>query len=326
MLLIKQQEGSLGLPSPKNYSMNIEISTIDSIINNPDNYSEDESVFGEYIHQGDLALIVGDTNSGKTLLALDIALANNDSLCYWDEPMSSIRRKTIYIDGEHNDSQIARRYGGLLDCSSGGLVRGKFTGMELDTCLEDRLFAIKELIGENKDTKLLVIDNLMCLMDSGTSVRQAKQAVQELKRIKEFYGLTIILVVHLNKHSGKKPIEVQDIMGSSVIANYADSIVAVGNSCEGDNVKYLKHLKSRSTIKTSEVAIMEIVEDPYLHFEFREYDMEENHLPQKFVSRSSISPSIGEEVFRLREHGLTVRNIAGQLGLSKSAVGRFLRN
>lgn len=306
--------------------MNIKTCRLSSIVSNPENYSEGENVFGEYIHQGDLALIIGDTNSGKTLLACDIALANNDNLCYWEEPMTNRKRKAIYIDGEHNDSQIARRYENLLECSSGDLIRGRFTEDDYDSCIEDRLSAIENLLRSNNDTELLIIDNLMCMLDNGKSAKQAQQFIQGLKQIKEQYDLTIILVAHLSKRNSKNPIEVRDILGSSVIANYADSIIAVGNSCEGDNIKYLKQLKSRSSIKISEVAVMEIAEEPYLHFDFRYFDNEENHLPKKKVSRSSISPLIGNTVLRLKNEGLTVRGIAEQLGLSKSAVGRFLKN
>lgn len=306
--------------------MNIKTCRLSSIVSNPENYSEGENVFGEYVHQGDLALIVGDTNSGKTLLACDIALANNNNLCYWEEPMANRTRKTIYIDGEHNDSQIARRYKSLLECSSGDLIRGRFTEDDYDSCIEDRLSAIKSLVCRNNDMELLIIDNLMCVLGNGKSVKQAQQFIQGLKQIKEQYNLTIILVAHLSKRNSKNPIEVKDILGSSIVGNYADSIIAVGNSCEGDNIKYLKQLKSRSSIKISEVAVMEIAEEPYLHFEFRDFDNEENHLPKKKVSRSSISPSMGDTVLRLKDEGLTVRGIAEQLGLSKSAVGRFLKN
>lgn len=305
----------------------MEITTISlsSIVSNPDNYTEGESIFGDYIHQGDLALIVGDTNSGKTLLACDIALANNDNLCYWEESMANRTRKTVYIDEEHNDSQIARRYTHLLECSSGDLIRGRFTEDDYDSCIEDRLLAIENLLCRNNDTELLIIDNLMCILENGKSAKQAQQFIQGLKQIKEQYNLTIILVAHLSKRNSKNPIEVKDILGSSIVGNYADSIIAVGNSCEGDNIKYLKQLKSRSSIKMSEVAVMEIAEEPYLHFEFREYDNEESHLPKKKVSRSSISPIIGETILRLKEEGSSIRDIADQLSLSKSAVGRFLK-
>lgn len=306
--------------------MNIETCTLRCILNNPENYSEEEKIFGDYIHQGELALIVGDTNSGKTLLAGDIALANNDNLCHWDEQMNNKQRKAIIIDGEHNDSQIARRYEHLLTCTSGDLIRGRFTETEYDDCIEDKLLAIEKLIRKNSDAKLLIVDNLMCVLNNGNSVRQAQQFIQGLKRIKEMNDLTIILVAHLSKRNSKNPIEIKDIFGSSVIANYADSIIAVGNTCEGDHIKYLKQLKSRSSIKISEVAVLEIVEEPYLHFEFREYDMEENLLPKKVTNRSSISLSMGEMIYKLREEGLTVRSIAEQLNLSKSAVGRFLKN
>lgn len=306
--------------------MKIETCTLNCILSNPDNYCKGEIVYGDYIRQGELALIVGDTNSGKTLLASDIALANNNNLCHWDEQMNNVKRKTIYIDGEHSDSQIARRYENLLECASGDLIRGRFTEAEYDDCIEDKLLAIKKLIRKNSDTKLLIVDNLMCVLNNGNSVKQAQQFIQGLKIIKEMNDLTIILVAHLNKRNSKNPIEIKDILGSSVIANYADSIIAVGNTCEGDHIKYLKQLKSRSSVKMSEVAVLEIVEEPYLHFEFREYDMEENLLPRKVVSRSSISLSMGEMIYKLREEGLTVRSIAEQLNLSKSAVGRFLKN
>lgn len=306
--------------------MKIETCTLSYILNNPDNYSEGETVFGDYIYQGDLALIVGDTNSGKTLIASDIALANNNNICYWEEQMSNKQRKTIYIDGELNDSQIAKRYENLHKCTSGDLIRGRFTEAKYDSCIEDRLFAIENLICRNNDTELLIIDNLMCMLNNGNSVKQTQQFIQGLKRIKEMHGLTIILVVHLSKRNSQNPIEIKDIMGSSVITNYADSVIGIGNSCEGDHIKYLKQLKSRSAIKMSDVAVLEIVEEPYLHFEFRDFDNEENHLPKKKVSRSSISPSMGDTVLRLKDEGLTVRGIAEQLGLSKSAVGRFLKN
>lgn len=305
--------------------MKIKTATLEAIVNNPSNYQELGEVFGDYIHEGDLALIVGSTNSGKTLLASDIALANNDSLCYWEEPMNDKKRKVIYIDAELSDSQIARRYENLLACSSGSLIHAKFTDSDFNSSTESRLRAIEDLIYQNNDVEILVIDNLMCMLDSGTSVKQAQQFISGLKRLKQEYNLTILLVAHLGKRTNHKPIEVQDIMGSSVIANYADSIIAVGNSCEGDNIKYLKQLKSRSSIKMSEVAVMEIVEEPYLHFEFREYDNEESHLPKKKVSRSSISPIIGETILRLKEEGSSIRDIADQLSLSKSAVGRFLK-
>ena len=305
--------------------MKIKTTTLEAIVNNPSNYQELGEVFGDFIHEGDLAIIVGSTNSGKTLLASDIALANNDSLCYWEEPMNDKKRKVIYIDAELSDSQIARRYENLLACSSGSLIHAKFTNSDFNSSTESRLRAIEDLIYQNNDVEILVIDNLMCMLDSGNSVKQAQQFIWGLKCLKQEYNLTILLVAHLCKRNNHKPIEVQDIMGSSVIANYADSIIAVGNSCEGDNIKYLKQLKSRSSIKMSEVAVMEIAEEPYLHFEFREYDNEESHLPKKKVSRSSISPIIGETILRLKEEGSSIRDIADQLSLSKSAVGRFLK-
>ena len=301
------------------------IESLKDIILNPANHKTGEEVFNKFITERDLSLLVGDTNCGKSLLAADIALANNNGLCFWEEPINNRTRKAIYIDGEMSDSQIAQRYEHILGYSSEELIWVSLVSLVLDRSVEDILRAIEKLIHKCLAIKLLVVDNVMSILPV-FSAKQIKLLMQGLKRLKEQYALTIILVVHLNKRNRNKPIEIRDIQGSSIISNYADSIIAIGNSCEGDHIKYLKQLKSRSTIKMSEVAVMEIKESPYLHFEFCGYDEEENHLASKSNSRCTISLSMEDEILSLKEEGLSIRNIADQLGLSKSVVGRFLKN
>ena len=73
--------------------------------------------------------------------------------------------------------------------------------------------------------------------------------MEGLNHIRESFGLTMILVAHFRKRNGRNPIEISDIEGSSVICNYTDSIVAIGSSVEGTEIKYLKQLKTRSAQK-----------------------------------------------------------------------------
>lgn len=102
--------------------------------------------------------------------------------------------------------------------------------------------------------------------------------------------------------------------------------IAIGNSCKDSGIKYLKQLKSRSSRISSEVAVLEISEDPYLHFDFLEFDQEENHLIKKQESRSSITELMAEHIISLSEEGYSVRTIANKLGISKSVVGRFIKS
>ena len=114
--------------------------------------------------------------------------------------------------------------------------------------------------------------------------------------------------------------------GSPVICNYTDSIVAIGSSVEGTEIKYLKQLKTRSAQKMSEVAVMCLEDVPWLHFDFIRFDDEFNHLVNSQKSRSTITDFMGENIVRLNSEGFSIRSIAEMLGLSKSVVGRFLKD
>ena len=98
------------------------IESLKDIILNPANHKTGEEVFNKFITERDLSLLVGDTNCGKSLLAADIALANNNGLCFWEEPINNRTRKAIYIDGEMSDSQIAQRYEHILGYTSEELI------------------------------------------------------------------------------------------------------------------------------------------------------------------------------------------------------------
>lgn len=79
------------------------------------------------------------------------------------------------------------------------------------------------------------------------------------------YGI-YIGVACLSKRTGKNLIDMKNISESSAVAHYADSIIAVRNSCGRGYIKYLKRLKFRSVIKTSDVAVVQISEDSSLYF------------------------------------------------------------
>ena len=65
---------------------------------------------------------------------------------------------------------------------------------------------------------------------------------------------------------------------------------------------------------------------PWLHFDFIRFDDEFNHLVNSQKSRSTITDFMGENIVRLNSEGFSIRSIAEMLGLSKSVVGRFLKD
>lgn len=301
------------------------IQTLKEVIDDKSNFEEPGAVFGDFIKEGELAIVGAATNNGKTVLCCDIAFANASNISYWDEPISDRIRNTLYIDFEMSDSQVARRYVGIPADVSASVKRAHLNSFVRGCSTEDKLGNIEELVSIHHP-ELLIIDNLMVLMDNTISSSVVKKVMERLKYLKEVFGLTIILVAHFHKHNRRNPIEISNIQGSSIISNYADSIVAIGDSNVGPETKYLKQLKTRSTIKMPGVAVMNLEESPYLHFEFVEFDDELNHLETKQTDRGVITELIGRNILELSSEGKSVRAIADMLGISKSVVGRFLKN
>lgn len=301
-----------------------EVKTLGETIANKGNIDKRGAVFSNFIKEGELAIITGETNVGKSIICGDIALANASNLCYWDEPINDRLRTCLYIDGEMSDSQIAQRYTNVPGFALDSLRRA--TSLGGWGTMDDKISNIEKLIESENIPELVIVDNLMSLTDCTVSASRAKKVIERLKHIKDSFNITMIVAAHFHKRNSRKMIEMSDIQASSIIANYADSIVAIGNSCTDAGIKYLKQLKSRSARINLEVALLEINDSPYLHFDFLEYDQEENHLQKKKENRSSITEFMAEHIVMLSEEGCSVRTIAKELGISKSVVGRFLKD
>lgn len=315
-------------PLKQNFMRNsmFEVKTLGETIADKGNANERGTVFFPFINEGDLAIVAGETNVGKSILCGDIAIANASNLCHWNEPVNDRTRTCLYVDGEMTDSQITQRYANVPEFALDAVRRASITPLGLGCTIDDKIENIGKLIKAENIPELVFVDNPMSLIDCMVSAASAKKVMEGLKHIKDYFGISMIVAAHFHKRNSRKAIGISDIQGSSVIANYADSVVAIGNSCKDPEIKYLKQLKSRSSRINSEVAVLRISEEPYLHFDFLEFDQEENHLIEKQESRSSITEFMAEHIMRLSEEGCSVRTISKELGISKSVVGRFIKN
>lgn len=301
------------------------VRTFKEVITDKNNFKEPGTVLGDFIKEGELSVIGVAANSSETAFCYDIAFANASGLCHWEEPVSDKIRKTLCVDFELSDSQIARRYANVPDFASCSVRRAHPVSSAHGCSPEDTIRNIEKLVEENRP-ELVIIDDLGALTGNAVSVSVVKKTMEGLNHIRESFGLTMILVAHFRKRNGRNPIEISDIEGSPVICNYTDSIVAIGSSVEGTEIKYLKQLKTRSTQKMSEVVVMCLEDVPWLHFDFIRFDDEFNHLVNSQKSRSTITDFMGENIVRLNSEGFSIRSIAEMLGLSKSVVGRFLKD
>jgi hypothetical protein len=125
--------------------------------------------------------------------------------------------------------------------------------------------------------------------------------------------------------SPKRPLSADDLHGSSLLINFADSAFAIGASSKNSGQCYLKQIKQRNTEQAygeNNVCLCRIARrDDFLRFNFEGYDMERPHLISLVAQRDALA----KRVAALTEQGLSQRQIGRKLGISLGLVNKLLQ-
>lgn len=233
-------------------------------------------VFGRFIHEGELCVLFGDSNAGKSILANDIAFFVSGGGHEWPD-MESPNIPSLYIDMETTEQQFANRYRNAFD-----FITEWYSRAEVGMTTDDKWSYIKtKLISMQSDKnapKFIVIDNITNGFGSIFSKTRMLKLISDMKSMKERFGLTILLIAHCPKRKKNTPISDNDLGGTKMIMNFVDSAFAVGTSVQDDSVRYIKQIKTRSTRKENKVWTVRIKEEPYLSFQYIDTTTEEAHL------------------------------------------------
>lgn len=297
------------------------------IISDPKCVTEAIPVFGRFLFYNELGILFGDTNSCKSILSVDIGISYTYGINFWNNPeMSKVMEgaECYYYDLEQSDRQFGRRYHNA-PFSDDRFHRVSFPSFKYGMADVDDLL---EVMKENMVLglpELMVIDNAQTILSHNFSPTKCKYMMQHLKLLKEINpDLTILLVAHTTKRNLCRELNQNSLAGSKVLANYADSIFAISESAVDPGLRYIKQIKSREVEKTNEVAICEICAEPYVHLEFEEMGCEKDHLKNAEAGRlSKVDDFMRNRIDELTTRGKSVRDIADELGISKSHVQRI---
>lgn len=186
-------------------------------------------------------------------------------------------------------------------------------------------FSIEYHIAES-NAKILIVDNITWLRSETEKAKDALPLMKELNNLKKKFDLSILALAHTPKRDSSKPLNVNDLQGSKMLSNFADSIFAIGESSQSKQFRYIKQIKSRSTelIYGAENVCVFQIEKPsdFLQFEFLEYGNESDHLKQYTDQDSDKMISWIKE---LSEKGHPYRKISGLTGISPATVCRYLK-
>jgi len=186
--------------------------------------------------------------------------------------------------------------------------------------------SLKQLIADTS-AKVVIIDNMTRLITGDTDqAKTAKPLMDALNDLKFDCNLSMLLLEHTKKVDTSRPIQLNDLQGSKMKANFADAVFTIGRSAKDKNIRYVKQLKVRSCeteFDSENVITYEVVkENSFLGFRFVEYGNEADHLQQP--SENDKAARI-DNVKELHRQGKTQRQIATELGISLGAVNKYLK-
>ena len=299
-----------------------------------------KSLFGEFWQEGELAILFADTGRGKSALAVQIAESIARGKAIAPLEMTAKAQKVLYLDCELTRKQFEMRYAaepkdGEDTCRKHYKFSERFYRAEIRRnrelpegfrTLEQYIRAALEPAVKAAGAKVLIVDNLTYLRGGSDSARESLPLMRELIRLKEELGLSVLVIAHTPKRNASRRISVNDLQGSKVLANLADSIFAIGQSGIDAGIRYLKQLKSRSgemIYDENHVPAFELKkrDGNFLGFVFRKFSEEAQHLKS---ATDAVRRERAETVAKMSKEGMSQRAVAAELGISVASVNRYL--
>ncbi|WP_295793838.1 AAA family ATPase [Mucilaginibacter sp.] len=292
---------------------------------------EAKQLLGELWHQGELCMLFADTNIGKSILAVQIgeSIARGQSIAPFTCQAPPTR--VLYIDFELSKTQFGLRYSqGEEDYQfSDNFFRAQYNFIPDPTpnVNENELLiaAIEYKVNQAKAT-VLIIDNITCLRGGTENSAVALALMKSLKALKTEHKLSILVLAHTPKRrNATQPISADDLHGSKLLINFADSAFAIGKSTADADLCYLKQIKQRNTRQRyghDNVALCRIQKPgTFLHFQFEGNSPERHHL---LTRTAADRQHLAHKIAALSANGHSQREISNQLGIGLATVNRLL--
>jgi len=303
--------------STKNVYGGYKIESLAEIVNANKDKQPPKQLFGEFWRDGEIAVLFGQTNTGKTVLAMQMAmdLARGQASMPEYFPVDTPPLKVLYFDMEMTDAQISRRLAGIE-------IPNNFHRASL--CLD----SVKELldISDTEDTiveiasefkpDVIFIDNISAIKIKSDTASTASPLMLKLNKLKKSLNVSILIVGHTPKLHFAQKLSLDQLAGSAQIGIQVDAAFGIGKGKKGE--RYLKQLKCReSEIKYDEDNVV-CLEMKY-----------ENSLRFKPTGTSSESDLIFDydataerdnRILQMHSEGKSIRTIAQEIGLSSSRI------
>jgi putative DNA primase/helicase len=267
-------------------------------------------LLGDWLREGYAALVYGGKSVGKTWFATSVActLAGDAPVCLgWRnrQPGSHV----LYVDGEmgRNDIQRVLRKLGTAPAELTFLTPDSGAVEPIDIALRAGQLAVERHISEK--TKLVVLDNLLTLSSVPSGGRSYLDEIAHWKHIQRWIvrlrtrGVAVILI----HHAGKSGSQLGTVARTTIFNAVIKLASAADNDAQGKTDITVEFEALRGAKKPQNIHASLVDTADGLQWTWR-----------------SASGQIAEDIVEMTRIGMTVAQIAAELGCAISTVHRAM--
>lgn len=202
---------------------------------------------------GELTIIAGKTSYGKTTLAINIA----NKLALASTPV-------LFVTLEMTKTEIASRFMAINGGNTDDYQQvSTLTAVQTSNSLDWR--SIDGLLGnfiEQFTHGVVIIDHLHYFTRELQNVAEdLGRVTKELKKNADHHQVPVILISHVRRTSKDESASIDDLRGSSYIAQDADIVLMVGRDADDQAKLFVKIEKNRNRGFDQSKAVAEMVID-----------------------------------------------------------------
>ena len=318
MSLIKKFAATTEAKPPVQPQTTFKLKTAVQIMQEAKNKPRPKRLFGDFWFEGELCFMFASSNVGKTVLAVQIAdaISRGTSIAPFQTEIAA--QKVLYFDFELTAIQFAGRYQAENDQTqfysfSDDFLRPEISMPKTKTEAEAQQVILADMescILESK-AKIIIIDNLTRIAGDTTRADTAFAIMNLLDALKKEKGLSILVLAHTPKRNQMQKITQNDLQGSSMIMNFADSCFSISKSGKDPDTRYIKQQKVRAVRMNYDenniITYCQNKDNCFLKFDFLGFEKETDQLQELdeadyslreetilFIYQSMQQPSLGK--------------------------------
>ena len=287
---------------------------------------ENDPLFLTLWYEGEVCCLFGDSGCGKSLLAVQMG-----------EQIAQAGHTVAYFDFELGDMQFSKRYRSEDDRSDEHKFPSSFYRFQVSryVIIENESAILKEIekMALAIQADVVIVDNLTWLCLNAEKGDAAGRLMEKLVEFKRNHDWSLCVVSHTPKRDLSTPITQNSLAGSKRLTNMFDTTFAIGRSTVSKSTRYVKQTKVRNGEESyGDDSVIPANVGRYgnrvqIFLVLDRTEEESLHLKQPTSEeKKKKREEQAENVKTLAAKGCSVRSIANQLGMSKSAVERLLKD